>query len=626
MNRSIKTIVIIILLSLVVGWQNASSEEPSEEKRISMNFPKTDINIALDVLSREINIPIVSDVALSGEISIISKIDLTIEEAIASFNSALRSRDLAIIRTEQMIRIVKIADAKRDSVKVHEGMEPSLIKESDEIITQIMRLENIDVDNARDSISKLVNARYGDISIHAPTNTVIITDTSSNVKRLARILLMLDSKPGPSEEMRVYHLKYALAEDIKSLLGQLGSKTSEGGFFFGGKKLKREAEEEILKLQGSITINVDKEANALIVSSYPGNFPSIEKLIAEFDKVKAQALIEVVICEYTLDSEDTLGLEWTYTGTRKVGTGDLDFDLSEKTSGFKYSFLDVADWRLDTLLFALAEKESLEILSSPRVLALDGKQAVITVGKSVPILESRTLVSAATITTEAEYDYSYNYEDVGIKLSVTPTIHSSEEATLKIVQEVKSLTSETLFGSPVIVQRNAEAEVLVKNNQTVILGGMMKDNRAKTEKKVPVLGDIPVMGVLFRKSSWITEKTELLVFINPHIITDPTELAKMTQDQKVKTKDLILPEDGMPPIKRVSGKITSVLSDKRFFINLGSEKGIETGMKLKVYEDNRSVPVGTVVVDVVTQSSALVLAEKIRTGEEFRKGYLVCSD
>ena len=133
---------------------------------------------------------------------------------------------------------------------------------------------------------------------------------------------------------------------------------------------------------------------------------------------------------------------------------------------------------------------------------------------------------------------SYDFRDVGVILTVTPRINKSETVTLDVNQQINSLIEFTLFNAPVIAKREATASVTVKDGQTMIIGGIIEDNKTETIHKVPILGSVPFIGKLFRREESKTEKTELMVFITPHIIHNPEEADEVTQKQQ---SELILP-------------------------------------------------------------------------------------
>lgn len=205
------------------------------------------------------------------------------------------------------------------------------------------------------------------------------------------------------------------------------------------------------------------------------------------------------------------------------------FGLADEAFGLKYGVLGES---LEALLMSLEKNTKVNILSTPRILTLDNHEAIINISQEVPYLESTQETATGGVLT------SYNFRDVGVILTVTPRINKSGTVTLDMNQQINSLVEFTLFNAPVIAKREATSTVTVKDGQTMIIGGIIEDNKTETIHKVPILGSIPFIGKLFRREEKKTEKTELMVFITPHIIRNPEEADEITKKQQ---SELTLP-------------------------------------------------------------------------------------
>lgn len=242
-----------------------------------------------------------------------------------------------------------------------------------------------------------------------------------------------------------------------------------------------------------------------------------------------QVLIEVKIVEVTLDDDTKFGVEWMWEQATTVRSksytqqGSTAFGLADEAFGLKYGILGET---LELMLMSLEKNTRVNILSTPRILTLDNHEAIINIGQEVPYLESTQETSTGGVLT------SYDFRDVGVILTVMPRINKSETVTMDVNQQINSLIEFTLFNAPVIAKREASASVTVKDGQTMIIGGIIEDNKTETIHKVPILGSIPFIGRLFQREESKTEKTELMVFITPHIIRDPEEATKITQSQQ----------------------------------------------------------------------------------------------
>jgi general secretion pathway protein D len=245
-----------------------------------------------------------------------------------------------------------------------------------------------------------------------------------------------------------------------------------------------------------------------------------------------QVLIEAQIIEVTLNDESVFGVEWmweqgktTVDGKDYGQTGTTDFGLNNEVFGLKYGVLSD---KLTSLLDALAKNTKVNILSTPRIMTQNNQEAIINVGQEVPFQTSTQQTLTGGVLT------SFSSRDVGVILTVTPRINKSGTVSLDMNQQINSLIEFTLFNAPVIAKREASASVTVKDGQTMIIGGMIKDDKTETVHKIPILGDIPFLGKLFRRTEANSEKTELMVFITPHVVYSDEDANRVTEEQKSK--------------------------------------------------------------------------------------------
>jgi general secretion pathway protein D len=205
------------------------------------------------------------------------------------------------------------------------------------------------------------------------------------------------------------------------------------------------------------------------------------------------------------------------------------------SDGLKYSVLR-DDNNLAATLQMLATDKNVNILSTPHILTLNNQPAVIRVGEEVPVLtETRNIQGGETIR-------SYDYKSVAVELDVTPRINEEREVFLKVHPLVKKILGfDAELNAPILATREAQTSVIVKDGQTVVIGGLMKDDRSVDRSKVPIFGDIPLLGALFRRSDALKEKTELLVFITPRVILTPDEARNMTVQKEAAVKDARVP-------------------------------------------------------------------------------------
>ncbi len=213
-------------------------------------------------------------------------------------------------------------------------------------------------------------------------------------------------------------------------------------------------------------------------------------------------------------------------------TFQSDFDIlsaTEKNGKMSIGTIDSDDYEF--LIEALETVGVTEILSSPSITAVNNQEAKILVGSTEPYVTSTTTTPSSGPTTTAE---TVNFIDVGVKLFVTPTIHKDDFVTMKIKPEVSSVTSNLTTSNnntiPIVETSEAETTVIVKDRVTIVIGGLIKEEKVSTTKKIPLMGDIPYLGLLFKNVSDRVEKTEIVIFLTPRIITGDVE-----QDTELQT-------------------------------------------------------------------------------------------
>lgn len=290
-------------------------------------------------------------------------------------------------------------------------------------------------------------------------------------------------------------------------------------------------EEMATKLTDSLTPGVgtmkfDERSNKLVISDTALKMREIKKLIEAFDQRDKEVLIEAKIIQITLDNENKLGVDWEYMIPHKLKLLDLssDFDIlqsSEKRG--KVTVGTVSGERYNILIEALNTVGVVDILSSPRIATVSGKEAKILVGSTEPYVTSTTTTPSSGPTTTAE---TVNFIEVGVKLFVTPTVHNDGFITMKIKPEVSTVVSTLSTGNnntiPVVGTSEAETTILIKDGVTIVIGGLIQEEKRSTVKKIPFLGDIPFLGLAFKNSTDFVEKEEIVIFLTPTLITGDT--------------------------------------------------------------------------------------------------------
>ena len=314
------------------------------------------------------------------------------------------------------------------------------------------------------------------------------------------------------------------------------------GATFGGQNQQRaissRATGAASDLAGQVIVVADEDTNALLVMTAPKNFDRVKEVIAELDKPMPQVLIKVLIAEVTHDNGRDLGAEFSVLNLRSGTTpprgqaGGTDFGLANLSSGLVVRLLEE---HVSVTLRALETAGKLDVLSRPYILASDNQLASILVGQRVPFITN------SRITEEGQTINTIQYDDVGIILEVIPHINPEGLVIMDVAPEISALTGTSVpistgVRAPVIATRSAQSRVAIQNGQTIVIGGMMEDRKTETIEKVPLVGDIPVVGNLFKRTQVNKTKTELLIFLTPHVAPAPDNLEGMSQQELDHTK------------------------------------------------------------------------------------------
>jgi len=295
-------------------------------------------------------------------------------------------------------------------------------------------------------------------------------------------------------------------------------------------------------LVGNVQVIADPTTNSLIVVGTPENTELVKQIVDQLDKIPQQVMIETLIVEASLDAQDKLGVEWKFAqahafgNNNTTGTGAVQFPgqptQGSASGGFTYT---IAGSDFSAFINALKTDQKFQILSTPRIFTSNNTQAQINISQQVPyVLSQQTDTNGNVI-------FNYAFQDVGIVLTVTPRISANGVVTMDVIQTANDLQGFTSFNAPIVNQREADTTVSVNDGETIVLGGIMRTTVNATTNKIPLLGDIPILGQLFRSTSKEKEKTELLVFLTPHIVKNSADAAKVKEDTVKKLS---------PPVKK----------------------------------------------------------------------------
>lgn len=375
--------------------------------------------------------------------------------------------------------------------------------------------ENEEGGNLEGVIEFIANKRLGSV--------LIITSRSRYLSKAQKWIRELDrTASGASRYIETYELQNRSAADVAPILNNLMKEKTSGG---GEKK------DGTTATSGSI-VAADKARNALLVRATRSEHREIRNLLNEIDSNPQQVMLEATIAEVTLNDELDLGVRWFFQ------SGNFDFTNTNSSSGSTGSsfpgFSAVFGAGGDVAAInALAGVTDVKIISSPTLMVLDNEEAILQIGDQVPVaIQSSTDTStgsAPTITT-------IEYRDTGVILRVKPNINRNGRVVLDVTQEVSSVSETKTSGidSPTIRQRKIATKVLLNDGTTLALGGLVQESDTKTITKIPGLGDVPVIGALFRNTSSSKRRTELLIMIRPRVVFTENDARTVTEYWRTK--------------------------------------------------------------------------------------------
>ncbi len=287
-----------------------------------------------------------------------------------------------------------------------------------------------------------------------------------------------------------------------------------------------------------VRIGVSHESNTLIITAPASKWLQIKKILDEIDRTPGQVLIEASILEVTLTNELQLGVDWQVVGAggklNVANIGNAAAAVAPSFPGFSLTYLDK---NIQTAVNALKSVTEVEVISAPKIIALDNHVAKLEVGDQVPVTVQ---ASQSTATPNAPLVASTEYRDTGVILSVTPRISGDDKVILDIDQEVSSVAKTTSSGidSPTIQQRRLQSSLMLRDGASVALGGLISDNRTKTNSGLPWAKDLPVIGAAFRTTDHSVNRTELIVLITAKIIKDAASQQRAMNDLMADMKDI----------------------------------------------------------------------------------------
>jgi len=597
---------------------------------VTLNFQNVELIDMIGTISELTGKNFVYDEAVRGKVSIVSPKPVSVDEAYRLFSTVLKVKGFTIIPSGKVNKIISIRRAKEENLPISDGENLG-----EQFITRLIELKNLDATVVANTILRPLMPKTSHVVAHEPTNTVVITDSAANIRRLAQILSSLD-RSWVGEKMEIVPLRFSEAEETaklvmqilegggaapvrgakpgatvqkkvrgqvlpyertnklmllgdekfilqtKKLIAQLDEKADLGRagvhvyylehaeaeglsetlnkIIAGAKKgLAAKQDKGSGEIFGEVAITADKPTNALIVNATSEDYANVQGLIKQLDIKRKQVFVEALILELSMDALMDLGT--SLQGAIDTGSDSLIFGTSNAgskglatftpTAGVPNVLAQAVDGILlggmfnpittvingETVtvpalsaLIGLSQVDSdVNVLSAPRLLTSDNEEAEIVVGKNVPIITSKSTDNAGNPINSVER------QDAALTLRFTPQITEGNLVRLKIFQEISAVTDSVGTVDevgPTFKKTLLRNTIVARDGETVVLGGLFQTDTTRSVTKVPLLGDIPILGHLFKRTKDVENKTSLLIFITPRVIRNSEDLDRITQENR----------------------------------------------------------------------------------------------
>ena len=573
-----RTATLLSLALTLVGAPLALAQNPLPVRAPAStlrfaNAPLEDVIVAMGQL---IGLTIVATDVPDKRVTLNTATPVRTAELGAILESLLESHGLVMVRNGTVAQVVPATQTPAGS-QLGVGFDlPDPIPYG--VISRLVPLQHIRADEAVAALRPIAgpNARFEAV---ARSNTILITDRGTNVARYLDLLRRLDLATQSEDGLRTYviKLRYANSDDLAGVLGQLYGATvasarrnsmdeqalsrNLGAFreretetmrqrqnlqqpSGPGAPAQRDSSRGPGSLVGQTTVVSSPPSNSLVIRTAPSNISLLRETIDSLDHRPIQVLMEVTVAEVTLGHGTEYGIDWaTATGGATNNRGaqfgqPIVPDSLDPIQDFLGRVTRLGKVDVRAVLRAISSKSTVNVLSTPEVLAVNNREARILVGSKVPFIASTRLGNDVAI------DRAVQYQDVGTQLTLIPTINDDGYVSVQLLQEVSSLSNQTVaaaLNAPVITTREASTRAIVRDGQTVVIGGLIGTSTEVANSGVPLLKDIPLLGYLFKRQTTSKTRTELAIFITPYIVRTDAEADALFERARKRTRD---PEGG----------------------------------------------------------------------------------
>jgi type II secretory pathway component GspD/PulD (secretin) len=471
-KKGAQIITAFTILGATVFGAGYNGEMIAQNQKVTVDYHGANLVNVLRTLSFSNDLNMVISDKISGTVTMSVK-DAQLDDLLEAI---LRSNGYTYIQSGNLVEIMSLEDAKK-------------MQESDRSISKVFSLKKVDASELSEDVKLLL--KDGDTSIvNADTNSITVRAKKSE---LISVKKFLDERDGIKKEdaqknVELIRVKHMTPQKAYEILGEIGYKIT------GDIKYSE-------SLGGLLVIASSEEADTL------------KSIMDKIDVPELQVVIEVRILEVQEGNDRDWGIGWGYNSTDLESVGDSYVDASSLSDGITLGLGLLGTDQFSAVYRNIVEDSSTEILAKPVITTINGKKAKIELTEEVPYKELEYVSDSGDATST-----SYEFKEVGITMEVTPVITDDGMIKIEVTPEISEVTGYTDDGVPYVSSRKVETNVIVRNGQTLAIGGLIKDTQSITDSKDPFLSKIPILGYLFKNSSNSKSKTNLMIFITPKII------------------------------------------------------------------------------------------------------------
>ena len=531
------TILPAISMAQSTSNNNSQSVPRTADDKLTLNFQDADIHALINAVSKITGKNFIIDPRVKGKVTLVSSEELGPEQIYEVFLSVLDVHNIVAIESDGLVKLLPKAVAKTIPTPIKYGKTGI---RGDSQITEVYQLK---YGSVRDivPILKPLLPPTSHFAAHGPTNTIILTDTASNIDRILSIVAKLDQEDTVGDTHVIY-LQHAQAEDIVGLLTDLIASYQKSG--------------EPKAAQQKISIQAHEATNALVIHAKDEQIKVIRSIISQLDIRRAQVFVEAIIAEINEDRLGQLGISWEGTNVNSNGqiSGGTEYDIGKGglrlgfLSGFVTSLTGERVPAFNIVLHALRSDSESNILSTPNLLTLDNEEAEIRVAQEVPFITGQfttdvtntaVVPPAVGVSPIVNPFQTIERKDVGLILKLKPQVNAGNTIRLEISEELSNISQTRVQGASDLItnKRIVKSTVVVENGQTVVLGGLILDDLQNTVDGVLGLSSIPIVGGLFRNKQKQQRKLNLMLFIKPTIIRTKSDLVGFTDRKNGARRD-----------------------------------------------------------------------------------------